>query len=83
MTICRVLGASTKIIDKWDEIAYMRDVIIAGKDCEVDDARKLLKDTKDKQKQLGKVFFYFFFYLRSHLRAIEKNYKKRVKRRTT
>ena len=61
MTICRVLGASTKIIDKWDEIAYMRDVIIAGKDCEVDDARKLLKDTKDKQKQLGKVFLTFFF----------------------
>ena len=34
----------------------MRDVIIAGKDVEVDDARKLLKDTKDKQKQLGSVF---------------------------
>ena len=31
----------------------MRDVIIAGKDEEVDDARKLLKETKDKQKQLG------------------------------
>ena len=56
MIICRVLGASTKIIDKWDEIAFMRDVIIAGKDVEVDDARKLLKDTKDKQKQLGSVF---------------------------
>ena len=61
MTICRVLGASTKIIDKWDEIAFMRDVIIAGKDVEVDDARKLLKDTKDKQKQLGNDLFYFFF----------------------
>ena len=61
MIICRVLGASTKIIDKWDEIAYMRDVIIAGKDVEVDDARKLLKDTKDKQKQLGNDLFYFFF----------------------
>ena len=47
------MGASTKIIDKWDELSYMRDVIIAGKDEEVDDARKLLKETKDKQKQLG------------------------------
>ena len=61
MIICRVLGASTKIIDKWDEIAFMRDVIIAGKDVEVDDARKLLKDTKDKQKQLGSVSFHSFF----------------------
>ena len=38
----------------------MRDVIIAGKDVEVDDARKLLKDTKDKQKQLGSVSFHSF-----------------------
>ena len=67
MIICRVLGASTKIIDKWDEIAFMRDVIIAGKDVEVDDARKLLKDTKDKQKQLGSVFL---LTLTSHLISV-------------
>ena len=44
------MGASTKIIDKWDEIAYMRDVIIAGKDCEVDDSRKLLKESDSLSK---------------------------------
>ena len=36
-------------------MAYLRDVIIAGKDQEVDQTRKLLKETKDKQAQLGNV----------------------------
>merc|ERR1711970_335672 len=52
--VIRVLGASTKIIDKWDEMAYLRDVTIASKDMEVEDSRKLLKETKQRQKQLEK-----------------------------
>ena len=52
----RVLGASTKIIDKWDEMAYLRDVTIALKDQEVEESRKLLKETKQRQTQLGIAF---------------------------
>merc|ERR1711893_15638 len=52
--VIRVLGASTKIIDKWDEMAYLRDVTIALKDKEVEDSRKLLKETKQRQTQLEK-----------------------------
>merc|ERR1711990_1201128 len=52
--VIRVLGASTKIIDKWDEMAYLRDVIIASKDQEVDESRKIPQDTKGRQKQLEK-----------------------------
>ena len=54
--ILRVLGASTKIIDKWDEMAFLRDVTIAAKDQEVEESRKLLKETKQRQTQLGKRF---------------------------
>ena len=54
--IFRVLGASTKIIDKWDEMAYLRDVTIALKDQEVEESRKLLKETKQRQTQLGIAF---------------------------
>merc|ERR1712168_1746668 len=52
--VIRVLGASTKIIDKWDEMAYLRDVTIASKDEEVEESRKLLKETKARQTQLEK-----------------------------
>jgi len=34
-------------------MAYLRDVIIASKDQEVDESRKILMDTKGRQKQLG------------------------------
>ena len=37
-------------------MAYLRDVIIASKDQEVDESRKILQDTKARQKQLGKEF---------------------------
>ena len=57
--ILRVLGASTKIIDKWDEMAFLRDVTIAAKDQEVEESRKLLKETKQRQTQLGKRFQYY------------------------
>merc|ERR1712025_1164392 len=52
--VIRVLGASTKIIDKWDEMAFLRDVTIASKDEEVLESRKLLKETKARQTQLEK-----------------------------
>merc|ERR1712149_19433 len=52
--VIRVLGASTKIIDKWDEMAFLRDVTIAAKDQEVEESRKLLKETKQRQTQLEK-----------------------------
>merc|ERR1711937_981752 len=52
--VIRVLGASTKIIDKWDEMAFLRDVTIASKDEEVEESRKLLKETKARQTQLEK-----------------------------
>ena len=58
--ILRVLGASTKIIDKWDEMAYLRDVTIASKDQEVEESRKLLKETKQRQAQLGRCFHDYF-----------------------
>ena len=61
--IFRVLGASTKIIDKWDEMAYLRDVTIAAKDQEVEESRKLLKETKQRQTQLGKRFHDYFVVL--------------------
>ena len=44
----RVLGASTKIVDKWDEIAYLRDVTIAAKDVEIEETNKILDETKAK-----------------------------------
>merc|ERR1712142_284709 len=44
--VIRVLGASTKIIDKWDEIAFLRDVTIASKDVEIDETNKILDETK-------------------------------------
>ena len=54
------MGASTKIIDKWDEMAYLRDVTIASKDQEVEESRKLLKETKQRQAQLGRCFNDYF-----------------------
>ena len=54
------MGASTKIIDKWDEMAYLRDVTITSKDQEVEESRKLLKETKQRQTQLGRRFHDFF-----------------------
>ena len=54
------MGASTKIIDKWDEMAYLRDVTIASKDQEVEESRKLLKETKQRQTQLGRRFHGYF-----------------------
>lgn len=61
--VFRVLGASTKIIDKWDEMAFLRDVTIAAKDQEVEESRKLLKETKQRQTQLGKRFQDYFIVL--------------------
>ena len=57
------MGASTKIIDKWDEMAFLRDVTIAAKDQEVEESRKLLKETKQRQTQLGKRFQDYFVVL--------------------
>ena len=42
-------------------MAYLRDVTIASKDMEVGDSRKLLKETKQRQAQLG-MFYTFFSY---------------------
>jgi hypothetical protein len=50
----RVLGASTKIIDKWDEIAYLRDVPIAAKDVEIEATEKILTETIARENQLEK-----------------------------
>ena len=63
------MGASTKIIDKWDEMAFLRDVTIASKDEEVLESRKLLKETKARQTQLG---------IRLNLKYYIKNYSKPV-----
>lgn len=52
--VIRVLGASTKIIDKWDEIAYLRDVSIASKDVEIEQTEKVLDETKAREAQLEK-----------------------------
>jgi len=52
--VIRVLGASTKIVDKWDEIAYLRDVTIAAKDVEIEETNKILDETKAKEAQLEK-----------------------------
>ena len=37
-------------------MAYLRDVTIALKDQEVEESRKLLKETKQRQTQLGIAF---------------------------
>merc|ERR1712226_1422477 len=50
--VIRVLGASTKIIDKWDEMAFLRDVTIASKDVEIDETNKILDETKAREAQL-------------------------------
>merc|ERR1712212_855969 len=47
--VIRVLGASTKIIDKWDEMAFLRDVAIAAKDVEIEGTNKVLDETKDRE----------------------------------
>merc|ERR1712226_997825 len=52
--VIRVLGASTKIIDKWDEVAFLRDVTIASKDVEIDETNKILDETKAREAQLEK-----------------------------
>ncbi|CBY23149.1 unnamed protein product [Oikopleura dioica] len=52
--VIRVLGASTKIVDKWDEIAYLRDVTIACKDVEIEEIEKLLAEIKEREAQLEK-----------------------------
>ena len=52
--VIRVLGASTKIVDKWDELAYLRDVAIAQKDVDIEETNKALDETKQKEDQLEK-----------------------------